>query len=78
MTLELRNDDAPAEVRIVRCGYDAKCKAKKCGPGASAIARYLDSMGRFLRQFELCGAHADRLAVRDTARGVAVIDQRND
>lgn len=66
MTLELRNDDAPAEARIVRCCYDATCKAKKCGAAAASIARYLDSTGRFLRQFELCDPHANRLIIGDT------------
>jgi hypothetical protein len=33
--------------------------------------------GGFFRQFELCDAHAGRLAIRDHARGIVVSDQRD-
>jgi hypothetical protein len=76
VTLELLKDEKPAEVRIERCFYVAPCRARRCDRRGPFVARYLDSMGRFLRQFELCAAHADRLAIRDKARGIAVSDRR--
>ena len=77
VTLELASDPPPNEVRIARCYYVAPCRARGCGRRGSFVARYLDSMGRFLRQFELCGAHADGLAARDKLRGIAVSDRRD-
>jgi hypothetical protein len=76
VTLELLKDEKPHEVRIERLYYVAKCRARRCSQPGPFLARYLDSMGRFLRQFELCGPHADRLAVRDKERGIVVLDRR--
>jgi hypothetical protein len=58
VTLELVPDPPPTEVRIARCYYVAPCRARRCSSRGIFVARYLDSMGRFLRQFELCDAHA--------------------
>ena len=66
VTLELAPDLAPTEVRIARCYYVAPCRARRCNRRGLFVARYLDSMGRFLRQFELCDAHVGRLAIRTT------------
>jgi hypothetical protein len=77
MTLEPLSDPAPAEVRIERFFYEAQCRARQCNRRGKFVARYLDSMGRFLRQFELCGHHAERLVVRDRSRrGLVVSDRR--
>lgn len=39
-------------------------------------ARYLDSSWIFLRQYELCSPHTQRLILRDRRRGLKIIDKR--
>jgi hypothetical protein len=76
MTLAIETDPSPAEVQILRCQYNAQCRAQRCPAEATSIARYLDTGGVFLRQFELCEPHTVRLIMRDTARGIVASDYR--
>jgi hypothetical protein len=76
VSFEVEANPAPAEVRIERCHHVAPCRARRCGRRGPFVARYLDSMGRFLRQFELCDPNAARLAIRDQARGIVVVRDR--
>jgi hypothetical protein len=78
MTLQIDENVAPVEVRINRCHYNAHCRARNCRARGILVACYLDSMGRFLRQFELCAPHTDRLVVRDRRRGIVVTESRDD
>ena len=67
MSLDIQADPPAAEVQILRCRYDAACRARSCRAAAAFIARYIDGRGYFLRQFELCPHHTDRLQTRDKA-----------
>jgi hypothetical protein len=78
MTLQIDENVAPVEVRIHHCHYNARCRARNCRARGILTARYLDSMGLFLRQYELCAPHTDRLVVRDRRRGIVVSDSRNE
>jgi hypothetical protein len=78
MSLEIQPDPPAAEVQILRCRYDAACRARSCRAPAAFIARYLNGQGYFLRQFELCPQHTDRLQARDEARRLRLIDYRHE
>jgi hypothetical protein len=45
MSLEIQADPPAAEVQILRCGYDAACRARSCRAPAALIFRYLDGQG---------------------------------
>jgi hypothetical protein len=76
MTLAIETHPMSAEVQILSCQYVAPCRARHCSARGALIARYLDVGGVFLRQYELCEPHADRLAARDVARGILASDYR--
>ena len=78
MTLDIQADPPAAEVQIHRCHYDAAYRARSCRAPAAFIARYIDGRGYFLRQFELCPQHTDRLQPRDKARSLRLIDYRRE
>jgi hypothetical protein len=77
VTLDIQPDRPAAEVEIRICGYESTCRAKSCRALAAFIARYIDDRGYFLRQFELCRKHTDRLQTRDKARGLRLLDYRH-
>jgi hypothetical protein len=76
VTLAIETEPSPSEVQILSCRYPARCRARSCGARAMSIARYLDGVGVFVRQYELCQPHSARLIVRDAARGIVVNDHR--
>lgn len=52
-------------VRIYRCGYIAKCKARSCLERATLVAEKVDSAGRHAGQVELCDRHCDFVINRE-------------
>jgi hypothetical protein len=54
-------DKPPATVEVSACLYSAPCKAKNWRQKGSMLARYLDSAKMFVRQYELCEPHSERL-----------------
>jgi hypothetical protein len=75
-SLEIEPNPPAEEVELHHCGYKADCRAKLCRNPGAFIARYNDDRGYFLRQFELCHTHIERLQIRDTARGLKILDLR--
>ena len=69
-------DPAPTTVRIHRCGYVSKCKARSCLARATLIAEKVDGAGRHVRQIELCARHCDVVIARERSRGLEVSDRR--
>jgi hypothetical protein len=63
-------DPEPTEVRIHRCGYVSKCKARDCLKRATVIAEKVDTAGRHCRQIELCARHCDIVIERELARAL--------
>jgi hypothetical protein len=70
-------DPAPAAVRIFRCLYISRCKARNCLARASTVAEKVDCAGRHVRQIELCARHRDIVIAREGARGLEISDRRN-
>ena len=68
----------PVAVRIYRCGYVAKCKARSCLRQATIIAEKVDSAGRHAAQVELCARHCDIVIERERSRSLEISDRRND
>ena len=50
-------DPAPRTLRIHRCKYVSKCKARRCQERATLVAEKVDAGGRHIRQIELCLIH---------------------
>jgi hypothetical protein len=69
-------DPAPTTVRIHRCGYVSKCKARNCLKRATLIAEKVDVVGRHVRQIELCALHCEMIIERERARGLEISDRR--
>jgi hypothetical protein len=78
MTLDIQPYRPAAEVEIRICGHETTCRAKSFRARAAFIARYIDDRSYFLRQFELCSRHTDRLQTRDKARGLRLLDYRHE
>jgi hypothetical protein len=66
----------PVAVRIYRCGYVAKCKARWCSKRATVVAEKVDGAGRHVRQVELCAPHSEVVITRERARGLEISDRR--
>ena len=75
--LEPDFNPAPVAVRIHRCGYVAKCKARSCLRRATTVAEKVDSAGRHAGQVELCDRHCDFVINRERSRGLEVSDRRD-
>lgn len=75
----LAPDFSPAAVavRIYRCGYVIKCKARSCLRRASIVAERVDSAGRHKGQIELCDAHCRFVIERERSRGLEISDRRD-
>ena len=71
-------DPAPTTVRIHRCGYVSKCKARSCLKPATLIAEKTDAAGRHIRQIELCPQHCEIVIEREQKRGLEIRDKRNE
>ncbi len=75
--LTTQNDeDTPASVTILACGYHEKCKESECQNLARLVLRHADRAGRPIRQFALCFAHGRARVERDRAAGLKVFDDR--
>ena len=66
----------PVAVRLHRCGYVAKCKARSCSKRATVVAEKVDAAGRHARQIELCERHCEIAVERERARGLQIADRR--
>ena len=71
-------DPAPTEVRIHRCGYVSRCKARRCLKRATLTAEKVDRTGRHVRQIELCAQHGEVVIAREMARGLEICDRQNE
>jgi hypothetical protein len=71
-------DPAPTTLRIHRCKYVSKCKARRCPKPATLIAEKVDGAGRHVRQIELCSWHCDVVIQRERLRGLEICDRRNE
>ena len=71
-------DPEPTTVRIHRCGYISKCKARDCLTRATLIAEKVDSADRHVRQIELCARHGEIVIERERKRGLEISDRRNE
>ena len=67
---------APKTVRIHRCGYVSRCKARGCLARATLVAEKVDVAGRHVRQIELCLRHCDVVIERERKRGLEISDRR--
>ena len=65
----------PTTVRIHRCGYVSKCKARGCLTRATLIAQKVDGAGRNVRQIELCLRHCEIVIERERSRGLEISDR---
>jgi len=65
-------------VRVYRCLYDAKCKARTCLRRATSIAEKVDGAGRHAGQVELCEAHCRFVIDRERNRGLKISDRRDE
>lgn len=75
--LEPDFDPAPTAVRIHRCGYVSRCRARRCQKLATLIAEKVDAAGRHVRQIELCDRHAEAVIARERERGFEIFDRRD-
>ncbi len=71
-------DPAPTTLRIHRCGYVFKCKARTCLNRATLIAEKVDGAGRHVRQIELCERHCKIVIERERTRGLEICDRRGE
>jgi hypothetical protein len=69
-------DPAPRTVRIHRCHYVSRCKARDCLTRATLVAEKVDGAGRHVRQIELCPLHCEIVIERERARGLEISDRR--
>ena len=69
-------DPAPKTLRIHRCGYVSRCKARGCEARASLIAEKVDGAGRHV-QIELCQLHCDVVIARERAHSLEISDRRD-
>ena len=69
-------DPAPTAVRIYRCGYVSRCKARGCPRRATLIAEKVDTAGRHVRQIELCPLHCEIVIERERTRGLEICARR--
>jgi len=70
-------DPEPTTVRIHRCGYVSRCKARGCLKRATLIAQKVDDAGRHVRQIELCESHLNIVVERERNRGIEIYDGRD-
>ena len=68
-------DPEPTTVRIHRCGYVSKCKARGCLKRATLIAQKVDGASRHVRQIELCSRHCEIVVERERKRGLEISDR---
>jgi hypothetical protein len=68
----------PVAVRIYRCGYVIKCKARSCLKRATVVAEKVDNAGRHAGQVELRDRHCDFVIARESDRGLEISDRRGD
>jgi hypothetical protein len=71
-------DPAPAAVRIFRCLYISRCKARNCLARATTVAEKVDCAGRHVRQIELCAGHCEIVIARERGRGLEISDRRGE
>jgi len=71
-------DSSPTTVRIHRCKYVSRCKARRCLKRASLIAEKTDVAGRHVRQIELYSQHCQIVIERERSRGLEISDRRNE
>jgi hypothetical protein len=69
-------DPEPTAVRIHRCGYVSRCKARGCLKHAVLVAEKVDSAGRHVRQIELCSLHCEIVIDHERARGLEISNRR--
>jgi hypothetical protein len=65
-------DPAPTTVRIHRCKYVSRSKARGCQKRATRIAERVDTAGSHVRQIELCAQHCQIVIDRERARGLEI------
>ena len=66
----------PVALRIHRCGYVIKCKARSCLKRATIVAEKVDTAGRHAGQVELCDRHCDVFVIkRQLAHGLETGDK---
>ena len=49
------------EIELWVCEYRARCAAHGCDAPATTLLRFLDEVGRFIRQVERCDKHLDKM-----------------
>ena len=59
---------APTTLRIHRCRYVSRCKARRCPKRATLIAEKVDGAGPHVRQIELCTRYCNVVVKRERAR----------
>jgi hypothetical protein len=65
--------DDTKTIELWPCQYQAPCKVRNCRARATTIARSVDGGGRPIRQYELCGGHADQIAERERGKGREIL-----
>jgi hypothetical protein len=78
LMLQPNFDPAPTAVRIHRCGYVSRCRARNCLMRATLVAEKVDAAGRYVRQIELCLVHCEVVIERERARGLEISDRRKE
>jgi hypothetical protein len=71
-------DPAPTTVRIHRCGYVSKCKARGCLKRATLIAQKTHAAGRHIRKIKLCAQHCEIVIERERKRRLEISDRRDE
>jgi hypothetical protein len=65
--------DETKAIELWPCGYDAGCNVRNCKAKATTLARSVDAGGRPMKQYELCGVHAEQVAEREKGRGREIV-----
>jgi hypothetical protein len=71
-------DPEPTAVRIHRCRYISRCKARICFARATAVAEKVDVAGRHIRQIEVCERHCEIVIAREGGHGLEISDRRDE
>jgi hypothetical protein len=62
-------------IELWACRYQSPCRVKNCTAKATVIARSIDSSGRPIKQYELCGPHAKQITERERAKGREIVER---
>jgi hypothetical protein len=68
-------DPAPTTLRIHRCKYISRCKARSCPEHATLIAQKVEGRASTFAKSNLCARHCDIVIKRERTRGLEICDR---